>query len=218
MARMKDITGQRFGSLIAIEHAGFSQGLAHVAIWKCRCDCGREQLAYVTKLRSGSTSSCKECGYKRISEARKAQGRPLHKPTYNSWKSMRARCTNPESPDYALYGGRGIKVCERWLDFEEFAHDMGTRPDGTSLDRVDTDGNYEPSNCRWSTPLEQANNKRTNVLVEWEGEKMTMAEFGRRIGMDRRLVRYYIMVRGMTPDHVITVTKKGGYGQVQDAH
>lgn len=210
MGRTKDITGERFGSLTALSLSGFSKGLSRIAIWKCVCDCGQEQLAYVTKLLSGSTISCKQCGYKRGSAARTTHGL-THDPTYVSWKSMKARCMNPESPDYERYGGRGIKVCERWLDFELFVSDMGARPRGTSLERNDTDGNYEPGNCRWATPAEQANNRSSNRRVTWMGEQMSLSEFGRRIGMDHRKVRYSIVIKGMTPEQL---AKEGGYGKV----
>lgn len=85
-------------------------------------------------------------------------------PTYNSWRSMKQRCLNKNSPDYKHYGGRGITVCERWMDFKNFLDDMGKRPKGMSLDRIDNDGNYEPSNCKWSNMKEQSNNRRTENI------------------------------------------------------
>jgi hypothetical protein len=127
---------------------------------------------------------------------------------------MKARCLNQNSPDYAQYGGRGISVCDRWLDFETFVADMGVRPSGMTLERDDTNGDYEPGNCRWATPTDQANNRRSNTLVSWNGENMSMSEFGRRIGMDRRMVRYYLIVKGLSPDDV---TKEAGYGKVTGA-
>lgn len=103
---------------------------------------------------------------------------------YRVWATMLARCRNPNNAAWALYGGRGIVVCERWLSFESFRADMGDRPSPThSLDRIDPNGNYEPGNVRWSTPTEQANNRRSNHLVTFSGETRTIADWARHLGV-----------------------------------
>lgn len=107
-------------------------------------------------------------------------------PTYNSWQAMIQRCTDPNRDNFKHYGGRGIKVCGRWLaSFENFFADMGERPDGMTLDREDTDGHYEPGNCHWIPKKQQAANRRFNHQVEFQGEKITLAELARRLGVQR---------------------------------
>lgn len=98
------------------------------------------------------------------------------------WNAMLRRCTNETASDYPRYGGRGITVCERWRNFHSFYADMGERPEGCSLDRIDNDGNYEPGNCRWATWIEQANNKRTNRVVTYRERQMSVADAARLAG------------------------------------
>lgn len=102
-------------------------------------------------------------------------------PAYASWRAMRSRCNNPNFHAYARYGGRGIKICKRWSRFSLFFADMGPRPDGMSLDRIDPDGHYEPSNCRWATAKEQARNMRCNRLVMLRGVTMCLSEAAERL-------------------------------------
>ena len=111
-------------------------------------------------------------------------------PEYESWASMMTRCRNPRHKDYAIYGGRGVTVCGRWHAFENFLKDMGARPQGTSLDRFpNRDGNYEPGNCRWATPLEQGNNTRRNVVLEFQGRKQTLSQWSRETGINAGTLR-----------------------------
>lgn len=104
-------------------------------------------------------------------------------PTYTSWAKMRGRCNNPNDTNFHHYGGRGITVCERWADFTNFLADMGERPEGTSIDRIDVDGNYEPSNCRWATQLEQVRNMRTVNRVTYRGKDFVLNELAEMLGV-----------------------------------
>lgn len=124
-------------------------------------------------------------------------------PTWRSWESMRARCENPDNKDWPRYGGRGISVCERWHSFELFLADMGIRPEGMTIDRIDMNGNYEPGNCRWETPTAQARNRRSSVFVEFAGERMTVSAWAERTGLERKTLEYRIRI-GWTPERALT--------------
>lgn len=150
------------------------------------CACGARKVLWKSNVRPGHTQSC-GCIRRQATALRSIQhghsaGYEKTR-TYNCWKSMRQRCVNPKSRSYPYYGGRGIRVCDRWNSFEAFLEDMGEMPDGMSLDRINVDGNYEPDNCRWATRTEQMNNRRNNRMVEFEGERLTLADWARRIGV-----------------------------------
>lgn len=157
-SRALDITGQRFGRLVALYHA--HQQNTGEWRWQCECDCGQGTIVNVGSLRAGRIRSCGCLQRERAAEAsfkHGASGTPEH----DAWISMLQRCNNPNNPNYKDYGGRGIKICERWLQFENFLADMGHRPSpDLSIDRINNDGNYESGNVKWSTRKEQANNTR----------------------------------------------------------
>jgi hypothetical protein len=124
-------------------------------------------------------------------------------PTYWVWVGMRTRCLQPKHHTYPNYGGRGIKICERWTTFTNFLEDMGERPEGKSLDRINNDGDYEPSNCRWATPKEQSMNTRASFLITWNGETLCETDWNKRLGLSaysvaRRLQNGWSLERALT--------------------
>lgn len=115
---------------------------------------------------------------------------PTRHPLYRTWQGMLSRCEHPSDPDYARYGGRGIAVCESWHTLENFTRDMGPRPPGMTVDRRDNDGNYEPGNCRWATASEQASNRRSTRLIEFNGKRQTLAKWSSETGIGRVLISH----------------------------
>jgi len=159
-----DLTGQRFGRLVITGHAGhhtFPSGQKRHR-WHCICDCGAGVEVFISDLRSGHTTSC-GCFMREVAvkngQITTHGGHGTRE--YHSWRSMKHRCYNRQSKDYPNWGGRGIRVCAEWvISFEAFYADMGPRPRGTTLDRKNNNGNYNPSNCRWATAVEQNSNRR----------------------------------------------------------
>lgn len=125
----------------------------------------------------------------KVSDFEKRRGKRTHgltgHPLFYLWKGMRQRCENPKTTEFRLYGGRGIKVCERWQNFANFLADMGDRPSGASLDRINNDGNYEPGNCRWATPKQQGLNTRKTWKISYAGETMSLRDWAARLGMSK---------------------------------
>lgn len=169
---------------------------------KARCDCGTVKRVLLWNIEQGRSKSC-GCA------VRTAVGMAGITPTYKTWDGMKQRCFNPDCKDYPRYGGRGIKVCARWMDYRLFFLDMGTRPAGMTIDRINTDGHYEPGNCRWATSKQQSNNRRNNRRIAFRGEALTIAEWAQRLGWSRAMLRHRIE-SGWTVEQALTMPKNHG--------
>lgn len=170
MQKKIDRVGMRYGKLVVIAHSHsvyLSSRQGSRQYWRCLCDCGNESVVLAGRLVIGDTTSCGCMSSKsKVGEFTKTHGHASagRTSTYSTWLSMRARCYSPACTAWKWYGAKGVTICDRWLEsFEHFLADMGERPVGKSIDRIDPFGNYEPSNCRWATPLEQGRNKRNSA-------------------------------------------------------
>jgi hypothetical protein len=177
-----ELTGQRFGRLEVLGFCGLKNGKGY---WTCVCDCGVKKEVAGQLLRNKTATSC-GCYRAELMRATKRKHGMSRSPEWNSYTSMIQRCYNKRNPKYANYGARGIFVCESWrASFESFLNDMGGRPEGTTLDRIDVNGNYEPSNCRWASAAEQARNRRPTIRVSSGSEVKCLADWADELGVPR---------------------------------
>lgn len=171
-------------------------------MWKCLCSCGNYTAVPSGSLTSGKTKSC---GCLKL-ETKGAMTHGLSNTViYHTWWRMLHRCRNPKSPDWKHYGGRGITVCDRWHRFEDFYVDMGPKPSPKhTIERINNDGNYEPTNCRWATHTEQVRNRRSNRTITRNGETMCASEWARRVGLTPKAVLKRLR-RGYSPEEALTI-------------
>ncbi len=192
--------GERHGSLVTVRRVEGS-------LWLCRCDCGAEPVVESSNLRRGNSTRCRECANKSRSINRATHGHTKGRaPTklYYTWQAMMARCYNVKNKRFADYGGRGVLVCERWHTFELFAADMGEPPTADhQIDREENDKGYEPSNCRWATRYEQAQNKRNTRTITYDGRTQTISAWAAEIGIKRETLKQRLR-KGWSAEEALT--------------
>lgn len=175
-----DLVGEKVGFLEVIsQQPSRASGKQKRPMWLCRCECGRyvEKFGEVLRRNKNNDFSCGCKWGENISKSKNRHGLS-HSSEHNVWMLIKGRCNNINNKAYKNYGGRGIKICDRWLySFEAFIEDMGMRPSNKhSIDRINNNGHYEPSNCRWTTKKEQNNNRRDNLIIEYNGNCLTLSE------------------------------------------
>lgn len=194
--------GLRFNRFVVIAELPTRQ--LRKRVYQCRCDCGEERNVVGSNLRNGNSASCGCFKSDQIHDAKFLHGRCQIDPTYLCWSSMRSRCNDANGHKFSRYGGRGIKVCERWGSFNAFLADMGERPSRLhTLDRKDNNGNYELSNCRWATAKEQGRNRSTTRMVTAFGETKPLIVWIEQYNIDFTMV-WKRLARGWTAERALT--------------
>jgi len=206
MGRKLELSGKIFGRLLVLEEAKDGK-----VKWWCQCSCGSEPFEVIgSDLKSNHTKSC-GCLHKEISANNSRIHGKHDSPTYVSWSSMKSRCYNKKIKNFYRYGGRGIKVCDRWLEsFENFLEDMGERPSkDCSLDRVDNDGDYTPDNCRWATAKTQGINKSNVLVLTYKGRTLPLVVWCEELNLVYRTIHNRIYTRGYSVEEAFELPKGG---------
>ena len=179
--------GDKFNKLTAIKFS--HKGKGYRKYWLFKCDCGNEKVIYVNNVKSGHAKSC-GCSLKENCGRTITHGMARTK-SYSSWEAMKNRCLNKNNSAYKNYGGRGIKICPEWLGkdgIKNFYEDMGERPENKFLDRINNNGNYEPTNCKWSTMKEQQNNRSNNHLITFKGKTQNIKQWSEELGIKYSII------------------------------
>ncbi len=201
MGKARDITGLTFNYLTAVEDTGVR---TYGQVWVFRCLCGKEHKAVKSEVTGGRIKSC---GCAPNSGQFKGTHKDTNSPTYVSWRSMLDRCLRPTAHNYSLYGGRGITICPTWINsYECFKEDMGDRPKGHTLDRINGDLGYNLSNCRWATSLQQANNTKLNIKLTHQGNEGTLRYWEEVTGLSISILRNRYRAGWETED-ILTIPK-----------
>lgn len=208
----EDLRDKTFGRLTVRSYAGSRQtpGGRTLHRWLCDCACGKQKVVGHQPIKNGDAASC-GCIKHEMLEQRNTKHGKCGTPEYNTWANMLQRCTNDKLREYGDYGGRGITVCDRWTGangFENFLQDMGPRPfSRASIDRVDTNGNYTPENCRWANDFTQAGNRRNNLYFTYRGERKCLSSWCRELNLNYEMT-YSRVKRGWTFEQAITLPYK----------
>lgn len=198
-----NLVGERFGKLTVIERAASPNNNAR---WKCRCDCGKFSIVYGMDLRRGKQVSC-GC----MQAARRWKHGMARTREYRIWIAIRDRCGNPKNKAWASYGGRGIRVSDEWMEsFETFIADVGRRPNGYWLERIDNNRGYSKENCEWATPKKQQNNKRTNRILTVDGVSKTLMEWSDETGLPWTTIRARLDTYGFDAKSAVTMPRQQG--------
>lgn len=209
MPKFKDITGQKFTRLTTISFEKIHNGKRFRTFWICKCDCGKIVKVSSANLTNGGTKSCGCYNYDMHFKHGHSINRTVTK-EFESWCAAKSRCYRIKDKSYPLYGGRGIIMCDRWKNsFNNFFQDMGKCPGRMTLDRINSNGNYEPGNCKWSTHLEQSNNKRNNIKIIHNNIIKTGAQWAREIGVSSSTI-YRRFKAGLPIDKPVKIPGRKG--------
>jgi len=199
-----DLKGKRFGRLVVVERAG---SLLNKAVWRVSCDCGQGKIVIGSSLIKGVTRSC-GCLKRDVNAVVNRTHGLSYSRTYRVWAGIKGRCSCPTQTNWEHYGGRGIQMCTRWHRFENFLTDMGEAPQGSTIERVNNNGNYEPTNCRWASMKEQCRNRKTTRLIEFAGQTLCLVDWAAKLN-----IAYMTLVsrlnRGWTTEQALTIKSKG---------
>lgn len=198
MGKIIDLTGKVYGRLTVIHRAPHNETLKTKSpLWICKCECGNFKTAFGSNIKKGDTRSCGCLQAERTSKANTIHGESDKTKEFYTWKHIIDRCTNRNNKSYKNYGGRKISVCNRWSEsYENFLSDMGRAPSQKhTIDRINNDGNYEPGNCRWATRKEQANNRRSNKLISYNGKAKTLSQWCDDLGMHYKKTSRMLLCR-----------------------
>lgn len=207
---LDDIVGLYRGEIRVIKYHGRAGRHGHHH-YLCKCSCGREKIIARGTILAGKTKTC-GCGQAR---ARRTHGGSRDN-AYWSWVAMLKRCEDKKHDAYPYYGGRGISVCDRWKSYENFLSDMGDREKGLSIERIDSDGNYEPDNCVWANAKEQANNRRSSRLVEYEGEVYTCTDLANEHGVAPNVLNMRLFKYGWPIRQALGIEIRDSHAQGRD--
>ncbi|MGL5968730.1 MAG: hypothetical protein ACRCZ6_16545 [Kluyvera sp.] len=204
MSNRKDLSGTRYGKLVVIRVEPNPPNVTNNRnkYYLCQCDCGNTHIARASHLTSMKATTCSQCKGEKISAGKLRHGMSNSK-IHHVWMGMRARCYNSAEESYQYYGGRGIKVCDRWLhSFDKFLEDMGVPATDESIDRIDVNGDYTPENCRWTTSKIQSRNRRNNRLITINGVTKPLIEWCEDFGLPYKATWQKICKGGARPEDV----------------